>query len=89
MAVEAVTCPLPSGKTLGWGGLGETSGAYPLMVYTLRGAQLKDTEEFPPSQKLLGQGLAETRQENCPPSGKVLGRGARLGKKIKEYPGLG
>ena len=87
--MEAVTCPLPPGKTLGWGGLGETSGAYPLMVYTLRGAQLKDTEEFPPSQKLLGQGLAETRQENCPPSGKVLGRGARLGKKIKEYPGLG
>ena len=89
MAVEAVTCPLPPGKTLGWGGLGETSGAYPLMVYTLRGAQLKDTEEFPPSQKLLGKGLAETRQENCPPSGKVLWRGARLGKKIKEYPGLG
>ena len=30
-------------------GPGETSRAYPLMVWTLSGAQLRDTEEFPPS----------------------------------------
>ena len=46
MAVEEVTCPLPVGKLLARGP-GETSGAYPLMVYTLSGTQLKDTEESP------------------------------------------
>ena len=44
------------------------------------GAWLKDTEKFPPSQKIVGWGLAERCQENCPPSGKVLDRGAQLGK---------
>ena len=79
MAVEEVTCPLPVGKLLARGP-GETSGAYPLMIQTLSGAWLKDTEEFPHSQKMLGGGLVERCQENCPPSGKVVGRGARLGK---------
>ena len=79
LAVEQVTCPLLAGKML-WGAQGEISGAYPLMVWTLSGAQLKDTEEFPPSQKMLGGGLAKRCQENCPHSGKVLGSRAQLGK---------
>ena len=44
------------------------------------GAWLKDTEKFPPSQKILGGGLAERCQDNCSPSGKVLDMGAQLGK---------
>ena len=44
------------------------------------GAWLNDTEKYPPSQKILGGGLAERCQENCPPSGKVLDSGAQLGK---------
>ena len=84
MAVEQVTCSFPVGKILG-----EISRAYPLMVETPSGARLKDTEKFPPTEKILGGRLAERCQGNYPPSGKVLGRGARLEKKIKEYPGLG
>ena len=78
--------PPPSRTDTGVGP-GEISRAYPLMVWTLSGAQLKDTEEFPPSQKILAGGLAERCQENCPPSGKVLGRGARLGKKSRNTQG--
>ena len=47
--MEEVTCPFPVGKILG-----EISRAYPLMVETLSGAQLEDTEKCPPSQKILG-----------------------------------
>ena len=61
MAVEEVTCPLPVGKLLARGP-GETSGAYPLMIQTLSGAWLKDTEKSPPRQKILGGGLAERCQ---------------------------
>ena len=54
MVVEQVTCPLLAGKILG-----EISRAYPLMVETLSGAQLKDTEKFPPTEKILGGMLVE------------------------------
>ena len=54
MAVEQLTCPFPVGKILG-----EISRAYPLMVETLSGAQLKDTEKFPPTEKILGGMLVE------------------------------
>ena len=74
--------PAPSHQERHWGG-----GPGWNIWGILRGAQLKDTEEFPPSQKMLGGGLAETRQENCPPTGKVLGRGARLGKKSRNTQG--
>ena len=84
MAVEQVTCSFPVGKILG-----EISRVYPLMVETPSGARLKDTEKFPPTEKIVGGRLAERCQGNYPPSGKVLGRGAHLEKKIKEYPGLG
>ena len=57
-------------------------------VLDMSGAWLKDTEKSPPSQKILGWGLAETCQGNYPPSGKVLGRGAQLGEKIQEHLGL-
>ena len=49
---------------------------------------MKDTEKFPPSQKIQGEGLAERCQKNCPPSGKVLGRGARLEKNLRNTQGL-
>ena len=49
---------------------------------------MKDVEEFLPSQKILGGGLAERWQENCPNSGKVRVRGLNWEKKIEEYPGL-
>ena len=78
--------PPPSRTDTGVGP-GETSRTYPLMVLTLSGARLKDTEEFPPSQKILVGGLTERCQENCPPSGKVLGRGSRLGKKSSNTQG--
>ena len=54
----------------------------------MSGTQLKDTEKFPPRQKILGGGLAERCQGNYPPSRKVLAVRAGL-KKIKEYLGLG
>ena len=44
----------------GWGGeggVGENIQGI-LMVKTVSGAWLKDTEKFPPSQKILGGGLA-------------------------------
>ena len=76
MVVEQVTCLLPVEKILAGGCPDETSGAHPLLVWTISGAWLKDTKKFSPSQKILGRGLANRWQENCPPSGKVLGRGA-------------
>lgn len=54
MAVEQIASPLPVGKILrGWGGDFRVKypGAYPLMVSTLSGAQLEDTEKCPPSQR--------------------------------------
>ena len=84
MVEEQVTCPFPVGKILG-----EICRAHPLVVETLSGARLKDTEKFPPTEKILGGRLAERCRGNYSPNGKVLGRGAQLEKKIKEYPGLG
>ena len=65
MAVERVTCPLPVRKILVgswvcWGGRGVGVGENIqgiLMVKTVSGAWLKDTEKFPPSQKILSRGL--------------------------------
>ena len=50
---------------------------------------MKDIQKFPPRQKILAARLAERCQGNYPPGGKVMGSGAQMGKRIKEYPGLG
>ena len=82
MAVERVTCPLPVRKILvgscvcvgGRGvGVGENIQGI-LMVKTVSGAWLKDTEKFPPSQKILSRGLVGKKKPpgNYSPSGKVL-----------------
>ena len=68
-------------------GPGETSRAYPLMVQTLSGAQLKDTEKFPTNQRILDEGLAERCPRGYPPSSKVLGVwGGR--DSIEKYQGI-
>ena len=85
MAAEQVSCSFPVGKILagvGWG-LGEISGAYPLMVSTLSGAQLEDTEKFPPSRV----GGWVKKPSRIPSQWKGTGRGPRL-KEIEAYPGL-
>ena len=46
----------------------------------MHGARYKDTEEFSPSQKILGGGPVEGCQGNCPSSGKVLSRGVLIEK---------
>ena len=45
---------------------------------------MKDTEKFPPRQKILGRGLAERCQGNYPPRGKVLGSGVGEGSSTGE-----
>ena len=93
MAVEQVSYPLPVGKILagvGWCS-GEISRAYPLMVSTLSGAQLEDTEKCPPSQKILGGRLGEKTQQNTEPverywSGALTERNRGIpGAQLKRY----
>ena len=55
------------------------------MVWTLSGAQLKDTEEFPPSQKMLGGGLARRIAHTM----ERYGVAGLNWEKIEEYLGLG
>ena len=88
-------CHLPVGKILvgvGWDS-DEISGAYPLMVSTLSGAQLEDTEKFPPSQKIPGGRLGEKAQQNTQPverywSGASTERNRGIpGAQLKRYWG--
>ena len=83
--------PAPSHQEQHWGGggPGETSGAYPLMVYTLSGTQLKDTEESPLPVKRcwVGGWLKDARRIAHPVERYSVG-GLDWEKKIKEYPGL-
>ena len=77
MAVEQVTCSFLVGKILG-----EISRVYPLMVETPSGARLKDTEKFPPTEKIVGGRLAESEGE------RVLAlesrEGTRASRRVEE-----
>ena len=75
-----------------WRGVGGEAGVGEniqgiLMVKTVSGAWLKDTEKFPPSQKILSRGLVEKKKKTW----KLLtqwkgtvGRGEGLIEKINK-----